>query len=541
MVDIQILIGIIFLVVGLLVGAGATYLLSRNHLAAKEAYTKAELGGQLACVQTALHERTERLRELSAEAAHQEELVRGFNSQLQQEAESRSSAQQSVVHLQANLIEKAQRFEQLSRDLERHRELLEQTKQELAGAYIQKTELETTLTEERRKTEEKLQILDKARTALCDAFKAMSASALESNNHAFIVLAKATLERYQETARIDLENRQQSIDQLVKPVKESLEKVDSKIQQIEKDRVGAYEGLTQQVRSLVETQNRLHQTTGNLVQALGTPRVRGRWGEIQLKRVAELAGMLDHCDFFEQQHVTTAEDGILRPDLLVRMPGGRNVVVDAKVPNIGYLEAIEEADENVRLVKLNDHARLIRDHIAALSKKSYWEQFDPSPEFVILFLPNESFFSAALQVDPSLIEDSIQQRVILATPTTLITLLKAVAFGWRQERLAENAKQIAELGKELYRRISDMTGHVSDVGQRLGKAVESYNRAVGSLESRVMVTARKFRDLHVGTEQAELEVLEPLEASSRVLTMPESATFSPKSAQPVFAESKTAV
>jgi DNA recombination protein RmuC len=541
MVDIQILIGIVFLVIGLLIGAGATYLLSGNHLAAKEACTKADLGGQLTGVQTALHERTERLREVSAEAAHQEELIREFNSQLQQETASRSSAQQSVVHLQANLVEKAQQFEQLSADLERHRELLEQTKQELAGAHIQKAELETTLTEERRKTEEKFQILDESRTTLCDTFKAMSASALESNNHAFIVLAKETLERYQETARIDLENRQQSIDQLVKPVKESLEKVDSKIQQIEKDRAGAYEGLTQQVRSLVETQNRLHQTTGNLVQALGTPRVRGRWGEIQLKRVAELAGMLDHCDFFEQQQVTTAEDGILRPDLLVRMPGGRNVVVDAKVPNIGYLEAIEEADESVRLVKLNDHARLIRDHVAALSKKSYWEQFDPSPEFVILFLPNESFFSAALQVDPSLIEDSIQQRVILATPTTLITLLKSVAFGWRQESLAENAKQIAELGKELYRRISDMTGHVSDVGHRLGKAVESYNRAVGSLESRVMVTARKFRDLHVGTEQAELEVLEPLEASSRVLTMPESATFSPKSALPVFAESETAV
>ena len=280
------------------------------------------------------------------------------------------------------------------------------------------------------------------------------------------------------------------------------------------------------MRSLIDTQARLKETTGNLVQALGTPRVRGRWGEIQLKRVVELAGMLDHCDFFEQRSVTT-EDGRLRPDLLIRLPGNRNIVVDAKAPLSAYLEAIEETDETLRQIKLTNHARLIRDHIAALSKKAYWEQFDPTPEFVFLFLPNETFFSAALQVDPSLIELGAEQRVILATPTTLIALLKAVAFGWRQERLAENAKQIAELGKELYKRISDMTDHLSDVGQKLHKAVESYNKAVGSLETRVMVSARRFRELHVGTEQEEIPVLSQIEATPRALTLPEAAPLFP--------------
>jgi DNA recombination protein RmuC len=348
------------------------------------------------------------------------------------------------------------------------------------------------------------------------AFKALSADALARNNQAFLELARATLAQTQEAARGDLEMRQQAIVELVAPVRSSLDKVDSQIQELEKARAGAYAALHEQVHSLVETQSQLRAETGKLVTALRTPGVRGRWGEIQLRRVVEMAGMLDHCDFVTQAAVDS-EEGRLRPDLLVRLPAGKIIVVDAKTPLDGYLQAIEAPDEQTRKARLADHSRQVRAHLVALGRKSYWEQFDHAPEFAVLFLPGECFFSAALESDPSLIEFGVGQNIILATPTTLIALLRAVAYGWRQENLAQNAAEISALGKDLFKRLSDMGDHWNKMGKALERAVEAYNAAVGSLEARVMVTARKFADLKTAPLGVEIAELEPVEKSVRAV------------------------
>ena len=381
------------------------------------------------------------------------------------------------------------------------------------------TDLRARATEQAKAAEDKLRLLTDAEQSLSNAFKALSAEALKSNNQNFLQLATASLEKFQEKAAGDLVAREKAVDSLVQPIRESLQKVDGKLGEMEKARESAYSALNEQLRGLVETHlPMLRSETSNLVKALRQPTVRGRWGEIQLKRVVEMAGMLEHCDFVEQQSTNT-DDGRLRPDLIVRLPGGKQIIIDAKAPVAAYLEAAEATDDETRQLHLARHAQQVRTHMTALGRKAYWDSFNPTPELVIMFLPGEMFFSAALQADPGLIEFGVNEKVVPATPTTLISLLRAVAYGWRQEALALNAQEVATLGKQLFERISMLAGHWSDVGQRLGKAVDAYNKSVVTLESRVLVSARRFVDLKVTTE--EVRSPEPVEPSPRLLQAPE--------------------
>lgn len=342
-------------------------------------------------------------------------------------------------------------------------------------------------------------------------FRSLAAEALAANNNSFLDLAQERLDKVRSQADGDLAQRQQAIDQLVKPLREALGKVDSRIGELEQARSGAYARLDEQLKTLLESQRNLDRETGNLVKALRAPNVRGRWGEIQLRKVVEMAGMLNRCDFEEQASVKSS-GGRLRPDMIIRLPNGRNIVVDAKAPLAAYLESLEAVDDVSRKGHLVDHARQVRDHLGKLATKGYWEQFQPTPEFVVLFLPGETFFSAALEQDPNLIEIGVEQKVLLATPTTLIALLRSVAYGWRQEKLTENAQAISQLGQELYTRIAVLEEHFQALGKGLGRAVESYNKAMTSLDHRVLVSARRFKDLGAGTDK-EISIPEAIETS----------------------------
>ncbi len=403
--------------------------------------------------------------------------------------------------------------DELRKQLEREQDAILSVRQAWTEAQQARVTAETRMEDTTRQLLEQKALIDHTRHELMGSFQALSGEALKQNNEAFLKLAAVSFETLHVKADSDLVQRQQAIDGLVRPLQDSLQRYAEQVRLLEQSRQSAYGGLDQHLRSLAESQQRLQQETGNLVKALRAPTVRGQWGELTLKRVAELAGMVDHCDFAEQLSVT-GDEGRSRPDMVVQLPGGRQIIVDAKTVLSAYLDAHEAQNEAQQMEALRRHAAQVKSRMDELSLKAYWTQFDRAPEFVVLFLPGEQFLGAALDQNPRLIEEGFANGIVLATPATLIALLRAVAYGWRQERMTAHAEEAGRLGKELYERMAVLADHMNDVGQALGKSVSAYNRAVGSLETRILPAARRFKELGVSSDR-DIPVLGPTEVVPR--------------------------
>jgi DNA recombination protein RmuC len=384
----------------------------------------------------------------------------------------------------------------------------------LLSLATEKSVIETNLQNERNNTQEKLLFLNDAQRNLSDAFAALSRQALDQNNQSFVNQATEVFKQFQTLAVNDLNLRQEKISEIVTPVHKSLDAVDSHIAQLEKERLNTFATIGEQIHQMTNSQQKLSETTLNLVSILRNTRTRGQWGEIQLRRIVELAGMSQHCDFHEQFHVA-GEDGAQRPDMVVRLPAKRTIVIDAKAPMTAFLEAFDASDDDSRNHHFRKHARSLRTHVGLLSNKAYHQNFDPSPEFVLMFLPNEAVFSSALEHDPDLLDFGVSKNVIIATPLTLIALLKSAAYGWRQEAIAEDVRQVAVLGRRLYERISNMASDVAKLGQSIDRSAKAYNKMIGSMESRVLASARRFKDMPAIGASNDLLSLEAVETVSR--------------------------
>jgi len=419
------------------------------------------------------------------------------------------------------------------------RAVAERQAAEIRALTEARSALQATLEAERRSSDEKMCLLQDAGEQLKSQFKVLASAALESNNANFLQLAKSVLQNYQTQAAGDLAQKEQAVKNLVEPIAQSLAGMNQQIQELEEKRTHDYGSLGEQVKSLAETQRELKTETTKLVNALREPQARGRWGELQLRKVLELAGMMEYCDFQEQE-TTTTPDGRFRPDVIVKLPGDKNIVIDSKAPITSYLTALEATDDQARQAGIVDHSRQVKHHIDSLSAKGYWAQFQPTPEFVVLFLPGEVFFRAALDGDFELIEYGMSRRVIVTSPTTLIALLKAVAHGWNEKNLAENARRISEAGKDLYKRLCTLTGYVEELGKKLGGAVKAYDEMLRSMERRVFPLARKFPDLDRSLPAQSLPELDPLDKTPFELQAPDWEETSEDSEPPLQGEEEKA-